>query len=62
MTEIRTTWKTMPRRDRNTVILGLFGIAFMILYAVFVVIYPDPLTELVSGGPHSPPGSERGVE
>ena len=46
MTRNRTAWKVMSRRDRTRVILGLFGIVFMILYAVFVALDTQPLSDL----------------
>ncbi len=46
MTRNRTAWKVMSRRDRTRVILGLFGIVFMILYAVFVALFTQPLSDL----------------
>ena len=46
MIDMRAEWKALSRRGRTRVILGLFGIVFMILYAVFVALFTQPLSDL----------------
>ena len=46
MIDMRAVWKALSRRDKGKLVFGLFGIVFMILYAVFVALDTQPLSDL----------------